>query len=357
MEARERLLGPHDLDHNFGPHDNEELRRIEDQAVREAAALQESVGLRSITDGEFRRRIWWSEFIVSLDGVEGNYRGSTDEFRDDSGHTMPRPRIDVTGKIGWRRSVNVEPFKFLASVTSQTPKVTLPAPQMIYFFARPDTIDRAVYPDLDVLWSDIADAYIAEINALADAGCTYVQFDEVVTTCMCDDRQRARLRDRGDEPEDLIANSIEAINRIAAACPPSVTLALHTCRGNYQGHWLAEGGYDPIAERVFGETNVKAFFLEYDTPRAGTFEPLRYVPRDKIAVLGLVSTKTVELEKSEQIKSRIEQAAKFVPLDNLCLSPQCGFSSNYLGNPVTIDDERRKLDLIVKTALDVWGTA
>jgi len=357
MEARERLLGAHDLDDNFGPHDNAELRALEDEAIRDAVALQEGAGLHAITDGEFRRRIWWSEFIVSLDGVDGNYRGNPGEFQDAKGHKMPKPRIDVTGKIAWRESVNVEPFRFLASVTGQTPKVTIPAPQMIYFYTSDDSIDRTVYPNLDSFWSDVADAYVVEIKALAEAGCTYVQLDEVVTTCMCDDKQRDALRQRGEEPDTLIDRSITAINAIADACPPSMTLAMHTCRGNFQGHWLAEGGYDPIAEKIFGETKVKTFFLEYDTERAGTFEPLRFVPKDKYVALGLVSTKTPELEDEDFLKARIDQAAKFLPVENLCLSPQCGFSSNYLGNPVTIDDERRKLELVVRTATDVWGTA
>jgi len=356
MKARERLLGPHDLDHNFGPHGNAELHRLEDDAIREVVRLQESVGLHSITDGEFRRRIWWSEFLLSLENVEGSYRGA-EKFRDQSGHTVPSPRIDVTGKLRWTHSVNVPPFKFLKSVTRQTPKVTMPAPQQLYFFASRDSISREVYPDLAALWRDLADAYVAELKALGDAGCTYVQMDEVVTACLCDDKQRARLASRGDEPEQLLNHYIECMNRIVARKPKGMTLAMHTCRGNYQGHWAAEGGYDPVAERVFNEIKVDALFLEYDTPRAGSFEPLRYFPKDKVLVLGLVSTKTPQLEPQDQLKRRIDEAARYVELERLCLSPQCGFSSNYLGNPVTIDDERRKLELVVNTAQSVWGSA
>jgi 5-methyltetrahydropteroyltriglutamate--homocysteine methyltransferase len=357
MKARERLLGPHDLDHNFGPHDNAELRRLEDEYIREVARLQEDIGLRSITDGEFRRRIWWSEFLLSLDGVEGSYRGASDEFRDKKGHTLPRPRIDVTGPVKWRGSVHVEPFKVLKSATRQTPKVTIPAPQMLYFYASRDTISREVYPELDAFWDDVVAAYGAELDALAAAGCTYVQFDEVLTSCLCDPNQRTRLDRRGDDPDVLLDTYIDAINRISAARPAGMTIAMHTCRGNYQGHWMAEGGYDPIAERIFGRTEVDAFFLEYDTPRAGTFGPLRYVPKDKVVVLGLVSTKTPELESKDVLKSRIDEAARVIDADQLCLSPQCGFSSNYLGNPVTIDDEKRKLALVVETATEVWGSA
>jgi 5-methyltetrahydropteroyltriglutamate--homocysteine methyltransferase len=253
--------------------------------------------------------------------------------------------------------VNVGPFEFLKSVTKGTPKVTMPAPQMLYQFANRDTISEDAYPDLAALWSDLADAYSAELRVLGDAGCTYVQLDEVMTSCLCDERQRARFRLRGDDPDAMLGAYADAINRIAANRPGGMTLALHTCRGNYQGHWMAEGGYDPIAERVFGEIDVDAFFLEYDSPRAGGFEPLRFVPEDKVVVLGLVSTKTPELESADVLKRRIDDAARYVPLERLCISPQCGFSSNYLGNPVTIDDEKRKLELVVQVAQSVWGSA
>ena len=356
MKARERLLGPHDLDHNFGPHGNAELHRLEDEAIREVVMLQEDAGLHSITDGEFRRRIWWSEFLLSLENVQGSYRGE-EKFRDKSGHTVPSPRIDVTGRIGWKESVNVAPFRFLRSATKQTPKVTMPAPQQLYFFARRETISMSAYPDLEQLWSDLADAYVAELKALAEAGCTYVQLDEVVTSCLCDPKQRDRLSQRGDDPEKLLEHQIRTMDSIVARRPKGMTSAMHTCRGNYQGHWAAEGGYDPIAERVFNEIKVDAFFLEYDTPRAGTFEPLRFFPKDKVLVLGLVSTETRELENDSDLMKRIDEASRHVPIENLCLSPQCGFSSNYLGNPVTIDDERRKLELVVKTAKAVWGSA
>jgi 5-methyltetrahydropteroyltriglutamate--homocysteine methyltransferase len=356
MEARERLLGPHDLDHNFGPHTNAGLRRLEDEAIRETVRMQEGVGLRSITDGEFRRRIWWSEFLLSLEGVTGTYRGA-ERFRDKTGHEVPAPRIDVTGRIRWTKSVNVEPLRFLRSITRGTPKVTLPAPQTLYHFATRDTISRQAYPELAAIWDDLAEAYGAELRALAEAGCTYVQLDEVVTSCLCDERQRTKLRQRGDDPDAFLAQYTRTINRIAAQRPPGMTLAMHTCRGNYQGHWMAEGGYDPIAERVFNEIGVDAFFLESDSPRAGGFEPLRFMPRDKVVVLGLVSTKTSELEPADLLKKRIEEAARYVPLENLCLSPQCGFSSNYLGNPVTIDNQRRKLERVVQVAEAVWGSA
>jgi 5-methyltetrahydropteroyltriglutamate--homocysteine methyltransferase len=357
MRARERLLGPHDLDRNFGPHRNKELRTIEDECIREVVALQEGVGLKSITDGEFRRRIWWSEFLCSLDGVEGSYRGPTTEWRDKAGGAVPAPQIRVTAPIRWRGSVNVEPFAFLKSLTSATPKVTIPAPQTLYFFTTPETISREAYPDIARLWEDLVAAYRAEVSALAEAGCTYLQFDEVVTSCLCDERQRAKVRARGDDPDALLRTYCEAINRVLEGRPVDLTVVMHTCRGNLQGHWMAEGGYDPVAEYVFNQLKVDGFFLEYDSPRAGSFEPLRFVPRDKMVVLGLVSTKTPELEPSDLLRRRIEAASRYVALDQLCLSPQCGFSSNYLGNPLTIDDERRKLELVVNVAHAVWGSA
>jgi 5-methyltetrahydropteroyltriglutamate--homocysteine methyltransferase len=357
MQARERLLGPHDLDHNFGPHENSELHALEDDAIRDVAALQESVGLKSITDGEFRRRIWWSEFLLSLDGVEGNYRGATTVLRDESGHHVPMPRVSVTGRIRWRRSVNVGPFLYLRSVTSQTPKVTMPAPQTLFFFATRDTISRAAYPDLAEVWDDLAEAYAAELKALSEAGCTYVQLDEVVTSCLCDETHRNKLRAQGQDPDQLLRDYVRSINRAIAERPANLTVAMHTCRGNYQGHWMAEGGYDPIAEYLFNEVKVDALFLEYDSPRAGSFAPLRFMPKDKVVVLGLVSSKTPQLEDPDELKRRIEDASQHVDIARLCLSPQCGFSSNYLGNPVTIDDERRKLALVVEVAQSVWRSA
>jgi 5-methyltetrahydropteroyltriglutamate--homocysteine methyltransferase len=354
MRARENLLGVHDLDRNFGPHQNSELRALEDECIREVVKLQEDTGIQSITDGEFRRRIWWSDFLLSLQGVSGNYRGAV-AMQDSSGHRVPVPRIEVSAPIRWTRSINVEPFKFLKSVTRRTPKVTIPAPQTLYHFASRDTIDPKVYPDLQAVWSDLAKAYALELWALAEAGCSYVQFDEVVSACLCDEMQRNMFRSRGDDPDQVLHSIGKCISDILKGRPEGMTVVMHTCRGNLQGHWLAEGGYDPVAEYVFNEIPVDAYFLEYDSPRAGTFEPLRFVPKNKRIVLGLVSTKTPELESADLLKRRIDEASKYVSLDRLCISPQCGFSSNYLGNPVTIDDEKRKLELVVSVAEFVWS--
>ena len=356
MKAREKLLGVHDLDQNFGPHQNSELRRLEDDCICEVVKLEEDTGIQSITDGEFRRRIWWSDFLLSLEGVSGNYRGAA-VLVDSGGHRAPLPRIEVSAPIRWTRSINVEPFKFLKSVTRRTPKVTIPAPQTLYHFASRETIDRKAYPDLQAIWTDLAKVYKLELEALSAAGCSYVQLDEVVTACLCDETQRGVFRARGDDPNQVLRAIGKCIGDILKARPAGMTIVMHTCRGNLQGHWLAEGGYDPVAEFVFNEIPVDAFFLEYDSPRAGSFEPLRFVPANKRVVLGLVSTKTPELEPADILKRRIDEASKYVPLERLCISPQCGFSSNYIGNPVTIDDEKRKLELVVKVAEAVWPNA
>ena len=359
MEAREKLLGVHDRDRNFGPHDNAELRKVEDAAIRDVVKLQESVGIKAITDGEFRRRIWWSDFILSLENVTGNYRGRDNVSLNAAGGRMPLPLISITGKIRWTKSINVAPFKFLQSVIGKggTAKVTLPAPQTVYFYTERHAVDQKAYPDMRDHWDDLTDAYIAEVKALGEAGCTYIQFDEVTTSCLCDERQRAYVRSRGDDPDALLRTYVESMNRIIAAKPADMAVTLHTCRGNLQGHWFAEGGYDPIAEYMFNTLNVDGYLLEFDTERAGSFKPLRFMPKGKVAALGLVSTKEPTLEPVDQLKRRIEEASQNLALDQLAVCPQCGFSSNYLGNPITEEIEKAKLARVVETAQAVWGSA
>ena len=319
--------------------------------------MQEEIGLRSITDGEYRRGVFYADFVCrGLGGATIYYESERMFFVDDAGNKIAVPLLKIHGRLKWRGPVHVDDFRLVQSLTRQTVKITLPSPTIPYAVDGRNVEERA-YPDLDLLRQDIVEAYQCELRALAEAGCRYVQLDEVVTSCLCDQKQRAILKLRGDDPDALLGNYATAINRIVRERPPGMTVAMHTCRGNYQGHWMAEGGYDPIAERVFNEIDVDAFFLEYDSPRAGSFEPLRFVPKGKTVVLGLVSTKTPQLESEDLLKSRIAAAARFVPLEQLCLSPQCGFSSNYLGNPVTIDDERRKLELVVRVAESVWGGA
>jgi 5-methyltetrahydropteroyltriglutamate--homocysteine methyltransferase len=357
IKARERLLGMHDHEYKLVPHDNAELREIENAYIKDWVRRQESIGLRAITDGELRRRTYWGEFIAALDGIDAGYRGEMPNARGAEGNILPRQFVDVIGKIRWTRSVNLKPFQFLKSVTGQTAKITIPSPPTIFQYGGRDAISRTAYPDLDEFWDDVAEAYRAEIKALAAAGCTYIQFDDITICFLCDEKQRDALRQHGAAPDLFMRDFTRCINRITADRPSGMTIAIHTCRGNYQGNWLAEGGYDRVAEYIFNNVDVDAFFLEYDSPRAGGFEPLRFFPANKIAILGLVSTKTPILESTELLKSRIDEATKFIPVERIGLSPQCGFSSSYHGNPVTIDDQWRKLELVVSVAREVWGSA
>ena len=356
QRAREQLLGAHDAEHNLGAHDNEELRRLEDRYIREVVALQEDLGLRSITDGDFRRRTWWTDFVLGFEGTSITMAGTLGLLGvDKEGHTRPAPQAGVHGKIRWRGSATAEAFKFLGSVSRQTPKVMIPAPPIIHYFSRREHISKEAYPDLAGFWDDLVEAYRAELRALGDAGCTYLQMDECMIAFLCDPKHRDWLRARGDDPDRLLRTYADAINRSIADRPAGMTVAMHLCRGNMSGHWFAEGGYEPVADTLFNGINMDAYFLEYDSPRAGNFEPLRFVPKHKAMVLGLVSTKTPELESADGLKRRIDEAGRYVALEQLCLSPQCGFSSNYIGNPVTIDDEKKKLSLVVGVAKDVWG--
>jgi 5-methyltetrahydropteroyltriglutamate--homocysteine methyltransferase len=358
QRARERILGVHDFDHNLGAHHSAELRQLEDQYIKEVVALQESLGLRAITDGDFRRRTWWTDFVLGLQGTAMTMRGTSPlVFIDQSGHSLPLPQITVHDKIAWRSSPMVEAFTYLKSVTTRTPKVMLPAPTNVHYFSQRRNIDATVYPDLAAFWDDVVQAYRVEFATLSQAGCTYIQMDDVTFAFLCDPKHRDQLRANGEDPDAVLNSYADALNRVLDGRPANLTVTMHICRGNMSGHWAAEGGYDPVADILFNKINIDAYFLEYDSPRAGTFAPLRYVPANKTVVLGLVSTKTPELETVDYLKKRIDEASKYVPLAQLCLSPQCGFSSNYIGNPVTIDDQKKKLSLIVKVAEDVWGSA
>ncbi|MGE0737024.1 MAG: 5-methyltetrahydropteroyltriglutamate--homocysteine S-methyltransferase [Alphaproteobacteria bacterium] len=334
-----------------------QLKALEDRCIRDAVALQESVGLKSITDGEFRRRSWWADFFLELANCEVHYGESDIYFRDAKGHKLPGPTTHFTGRISRPTPINVDNFKFLQSATRATPKVSMPAPGMAHLFGGRKFIDRKTYPDLDEFWRDLTDAYRREIADLGAAGCRYVQIDDVVFPLLCDPNIRSQVTARGDDPDRLVHVYADAINRAIETAPKGMTIAMHQCRGNNQGHWMAEGGYDWVADTLFNRINIGAYFLEYDSPRAGTFSPLRLVPKGKIVVLGLVCSKTPKLEDADELKRRIDAAAKYVPLENLCISPQCGFASLFLGNAVTVDDEKRKLELIVRVAQDVWGSA
>jgi 5-methyltetrahydropteroyltriglutamate--homocysteine methyltransferase len=357
QQAREKLLGPHDAQHNLGPHDNAELRGLEDEHIRQVVALQERIGLQSITDGEFRRRTWWTDFVLGLEGTAIDYAGKTFVGVDRGGGQRPLPEVTVHGRIRWHGSVVADAFTFLRSLTSRTPKLTIPSPPIVHYMSADKRINPAVYPDPAAFWDDLVQAYRAELQALGRAGCTYLQMDECMIAFLCDRRHRDWVRATlGEDPDRLLRRYAEVINGAIAGRPATMTVAMHMCRGNMSGHWFAEGGYEPVAEVVFNGIDVDAYFLEYDSPRAGTFEPLRLVPKGKTVVLGLVSTKTPELESADDLRRRLDEASRHLALDQLCLSPQCGFASNYIGNPVTIDDQTRKLARIVEVANKVWSS-
>jgi 5-methyltetrahydropteroyltriglutamate--homocysteine methyltransferase len=335
-----------------------ELKTVEDRCIRDAVALQEQAGLAAVTDGEFRRAFWHVDFLTGLDGIEATQSNYAIRFQGEDGATAEtRSMMVVKKKVRRSRPVMIEHFKYLKSVATRTPKFCIPAPTYLHMRGGRRVVDRDAYTEMDEFWSDIARAYREEIRDLVAAGCTYLQLDDVSFACLCDESIREQVRRDGEDPDRLPSQYARVINSLIAERPPSLAVTMHTCRGNHQSMWMAAGGYDAVAEAVFGETRVDGFFLEYDTDRAGGFEPLRFLPKGKKAVLGLVSTKTPKLESKDVLKRRIEAAAKYVPLEDLCLSPQCGFASTEAGNRLTEDDQRRKLELVVEVATEVWGTA
>ena len=338
------------------------LREIEDVAVRHPVRLQEEVGLSVVTDGEFRRRSWFQDFLLALSGTRITFVDAAQTisaalpFRDDtSAETLPGHIIEVHGKLRRERGIFTDHFKFLKNITAGTPKVSLPSPTMLHFWGGRAAIDATVYPDLEEFWADAVAIWVAEINALHALGCNYMQIDDVTFPLLCDPRSQAALTRRGDDPARILETYAGVLNRIVAGAPPGLTLAMHMCRGNNRGKWMGSGGYEYVSEVVFGQIDIANFFMEYDTARAGDFRPLRHLPAGKRVVLGLVSTKTPVLESKDDLKRRIDEAATYVPIERLCLSPQCGFASNFAGNPLTIDVQRRKLALVVETAREVWG--
>ena len=328
------------------------LRTIEDRCIREAVARQEALGLQVVTDGEYRRGWWNHDFLGKIDGVEIELDQQSYKF---AGSDDPRYTPKVRRGVRRTRPMMLEHFRYLRSVANRTPKFTMPSPSILYHRGGRAAVDREAYPDLDQLWSDVGRVYREEIHDLAAAGCTYLQIDDTSFSFLCDEKFRASCRARGDDPDALPHLYAGAVNAAVADRPAGMTIVMHTCRGNWKSTWLAEGAYDPVAQAVFNETDVDAWFLEYDSERAGGFEPLRFVPKGKKVVLGLVSTKTALLEKKDDLKKRIDDAAKYVPLENLCVSPQCGFASSHHGNLLTEDDQWRKLELVVEVAREVWG--
>jgi 5-methyltetrahydropteroyltriglutamate--homocysteine methyltransferase len=331
------------------------FRAVQDECIREAAGLQESIGIPAVTDGEFRRRAWSSGFIESVEGF-GLREGTILGFHDRTGDKGSAPSPYAKARLKRTRGIATEEFRFLKGVVKKgTPKVTLPAPDVMHFFLGPRSADEKVYADIEQFYADLAAIYRQEIEELAALGCAYLQLDDTALPCNCDQHARADVRARGEDPDALTARYVRLANEVLAACPPGMAKAIHMCRGNLKGAWMAEGGYEPIAERVFNELAVDAFLLEFDSPRAGDFRPLRFVPAAKKVVLGLVSTKSPVLESKDALRKRIDEAAKYVPLDRLGLSPQCGFSSVAgSGQPISADDQRKKLELVLQVAAEVW---
>jgi len=330
------------------------LRALQDRHIREAVAKQESIGMQLVTDGEFRRDWWHIDFIHGFDGVELAAGDAYGDAKFKNTEEQP-PFMMVKSRIRRTKPSMLEHFKFLKSVAKRTPKFTMPSPAMLH--ARGDRASlRKTYPDLNEFWADLTQAYREEIADLYKAGCRYLQIDDTTIAMWGDPKVQEQFRKLGDDPKRDAAMYADAVNAAIRDVPEDMTVAIHTCRGNFKSTWLASGAYaDFVAERVFTGLDVDAFFLEYDTERAGGFEPLRYVPKGKTVVLGLVSSKVPELEEKDELKRRIDAAAKFVPLENLCLSPQCGFSSTHHGNKLTADDQWRKLGLVLEVSKSVWG--
>lgn len=333
----------------------DQLHPFEDRAIRDVVAMEEQMGLRSITDGEFRRQTYLLDFFRSI-GVELMPGKSEDLFyHDDHGGKVPGSRTAVNRKVQWTGSINVGPFEFLKSITNQTGKVTIPAPTQIHLFAGRDGISKAVYPDIEAFWDDIVTAYQAELLALAAAGCVYVQIDETSMPKLADPEIQQAVEARGQNWRANLEKYADVMNRILGSKPPTMTIAVHHCRGNQAGLWQAQAGYEAVAELMFSKVQASAYLLEFDTPRAGDFQPLRFMPKDKVAMLGLVSTKDNRIETKDELKRRIDQAGKYMDLDRLCLGPQCGFSCGFAGSPITYQDQLAKLGRIVEVARDVWN--
>jgi len=322
---------------------------VQQSAIRAVVAKQEAIGLQGVTDGEFSRDWWHLDFLSRLEGVA---------LRENPGPKFggveDQPPVPVvTGKLRYQKPIMVGDFLFLKQATSKTAKFTIPSPSMLHLRAGRAGISRDAYPDMTPFWEDAAIAYRAAIAAFGEAGCTYLQLDDVAFAYLCDPKIRDNCRKNGDDPDALPLLYADTINRALEGRPAGMTVTMHTCRGNFRSAWVAEGGYEPVAEAMFS-SGVDGFFMEFDSVRAGGFEPLRLVPRGKRVVLGLISSKSGALESGEDVKRRIDEAAKFVPLEDLCLSPQCGFSSTHHGNLLTEDEQWRKLELVVEVAADVW---
>jgi 5-methyltetrahydropteroyltriglutamate--homocysteine methyltransferase len=334
----------------------DELRAAEDAAIRDVVALQESAGLQGITDGELRRTSWHMDFLAQLGGLRSEGKAIPVTFRSTGGEVhFTRTDLAITARVSRPRPIFVEPFTFLASAVTRTPKLTMPSPSMLYTQVGRANIDRTVYPDLDAFADDTAAAYRTEIADLYAAGCRYLQLDDVSLAYLCDESMREQSRAAGDDPDVQLRLSVRMIQAILRDKPKDLTVCTHLCRGNFRSSWRAQGGYARVAETIFTELPYDGFFLEFDDARSGDFSPLRFVPKHPRVVLGLVTSKTGALEKKDDLKRRLDEAARYVPLDQLAISPQCGFSSTVEGNALSVDQQRAKLALCVEVAREVWG--
>jgi 5-methyltetrahydropteroyltriglutamate--homocysteine methyltransferase len=344
-------------DHAAGRIDAAELRAVEDDAIREAVKMQEEVGLRLATDGEFRRASWHMDFIYRLDGVTTEAGEITIKFFNEEGEIEFTPAaLHINGKLGVSTTIFGDDFAFLRdTVTTALPKLTIPSPSMVHYRGGKAALDPEVYPDLDSFWADLAAAYAEEVRRLGELGCTYLQLDDTSLAYLNDPHEREYVATIGGDPEHQHVEYIRHINEALAGRPEGMVVTTHLCRGNFRSSWAASGSYDFVAEVLFNDLAVDGFFMEWDDERSGGFEPLRFVPKGKVVVLGLVTTKRGELEQQDELKRRIEQASRHVDVDQLCLSPQCGFSSTVEGNDLTIEQQAAKLRLVVDVARDVWG--
>jgi 5-methyltetrahydropteroyltriglutamate--homocysteine methyltransferase len=353
------LLRPRELaqaraSHKAGTLSADALCAVEDRCIEAAIGKQEELGLHAATDGEYRRAYWHYDFVSGLDGVELYEPEQKIQFQ---GGIAIQHALRVTGRIGWSRHIMTDDFRFVAShVKNAVPKMTIPSPSVVHFRGGRRAIDTRVYPEMDGFFADLAEAYNKAVAAFGQAGCRYLQLDEVNIAYLCDPEQIASLKARGEHVENLLSVYAGMLNRAIEGRPDGMVISMHLCRGNFRSHWVASGGYEPVAEVLFNQINSDAYFMEYDTDRAGGFEPLRFVPRGhKVVVLGLVTSKSGTLESKDDLKRRIDQAAKYLPLEQLALSPQCGFASTEEGNLLTEEEQWAKLRLCVEVAREVWG--
>lgn len=328
------------------------LKAVEDAEIAKLVAKQESIGLRAVTDGEFRRSWWHYDFLKGLEGVELVSVAQGLQFK---GTQTKAEGLHVHGKIDFTDHPMIDHFSYLKSVAKAVPKMTIPSPTALHYRGGRQAIERSVYPDMEGFFEDLGRAYTKAVRAFGEAGCTYLQLDEVFVAYLCDPAQREYLKGRGDDPDRLLHVYADLVNAAVAGRTPGMTISMHLCRGNFRSTWMAQGGYEPVAEVLFNKMGVDAYFLEYDSDRAGGFEPLRMLPKSKHAVLGIMTSKTGALETKDQLKRRLDEAAKFTDLDRLCLSPQCGFASTEEGNLLAEEEQWAKLSRCVEVAKEVWG--